>query len=645
MNKKLRRIISLGTLILIIFAVGCTFLNSNDSENTLLDVFSEKFTDNNKKVSMFLASDTPTIEVISNLETFETIVLPRGINVFKVGNIIKVERVVDIPKTVIEPEADVETDVKTSDESLEISGDINTENEDVNTDNAPTPSTVDETPIETYTVEYFKIEYKNELDEIKTVYVEPNFLVETEDSIVKEKEMFVRTSAHLYSEDKDTLLNLIEKGTKLEVLGYDIFDNSTGLVKWYKVKVSGEETQGFIRGKYLVNTEENALAIFNENNIMDIHNKRGNTFGAGHANQLDFFPREKGNFEDNIMPKEVNALYISSGSIYNADKYIEVAKNTRINAFVVDIKDNSTPAYPAEAMKKYSPTNYEYAQKYFNTQEVYAEGVKKLKDAGFYVIGRITVFKDYYYVQDHPERSITDTRTNKPFLHNNTHWPSPYQRDVWKFNVELAKESVEKFGFNEIQFDYIRFPDRTQNAERDGTINFRNTYNETKSQAIQRFAMYAVDELHELNVYVAGDVFGESAHTYVTAYGQYWAAQSNVLDVISPMSYPDHFDKNNYDIQYPWLEPYRLISIWSSMAVSRQTEIPTPAIIRPWIQSHDATKYPAKKYGAAEISAQLNAYYDKGITGGYMTWWSSSSIEGYQSEKEAYMKDYRKTEN
>ena len=52
-------------------------------------------------------------------------------------------------------------------------------------------------------------------------------------------------------------------------------------------------------------------------------------------------------------------------------------------------------------------------------------------------------------------------------------------------------------------------------------MDFRNEYDEEKAQAIQRFVMYATDELHKLNVYVSVDVFGESAYTYVTAYGQY----------------------------------------------------------------------------------------------------------------------------
>lgn len=581
---------------------------------------------NDEKVMMYLGAEQAVVNVISNIDTMERVEIIRGTEVKRVGDILEFEKRVEEP---------INTNSKSEEDSLseELLNEEN-QNTDIEENN-------DNKTFKTYILKCYKIEYKNENNEIKVGYVEPEFLVKTKEEVVMEKVAFVRTPTHVYSADKKYLVELADKGSKLDILGYDDFDNITGTVKWYKVKLADGGKEGFIRAKYVINNEKDAMLVYNKNNIMEIHSKRGNVYNAGAAEDLDFFPRKKGKFENNKMPDEVNALYINSGAIKNADRYIEVAKGTRINAFVVDIKDNGTPAYPADAMKTYSPTNYEKAKQYFNTEEEYAEGIKKLKDAGFYLIGRITVFKDEYYVKDHPENAITNTSTNSPYLHNNTYWPSPYVRDVWKFNIELAKESVKKFGFNEIQFDYIRFPDRTLKAEKSGIIDFKNKYQETKSQAVQRFAMYAVDELHDMNVYVSGDVFGESAHQYVTGYGQYWGALSNVLDVISPMAYPDHFSPGNYGFDYPWLYPYKLMNYWSEVAMARQTEIPTPAIIRPWIQSHDAGRTPSKKYGANEISEQLKGYYAAGINNGYMTWWSSSSIEGYMNEREAYKKAYK----
>ena len=123
--------------------------------------------------------------------------------------------------------------------------------------------------------------------------------------------------------------------------------------------------------------------------------------------------------------------------------------------FVIDIKDNTTPAYNSPVMKEYSITNYNHA---LNDYETYKGYVKKAKDAGLYVIGRITTFKDSYYVEDHKETAIKNSSTGDPFSHNGSYWPSAYNRDVWEFNVSLGVEAVKEIGFNEIQFDYVRFP-------------------------------------------------------------------------------------------------------------------------------------------------------------------------------------------
>ena len=245
------------------------------------------------------------------------------------------------------------------------------------------------------------------------------------------------------------------------------------------------------------------------------------------------------------MPDKVYALYLNGTKevLSKVDQYIALAKDTKINAFVVDIKDNESPRYASEIMKAYSKTNYEHAS---NSVSEYQSAISKLKDAGFYVIGRITVFKDKYYADDNPDTAIGDTRTGQPFYYSKTYWPSPFSRKVWEFNVNLAKEAVSLMKFNEIQFDYVRFPDRALSYEKQGIMDFKNTYNESKAQAVQQFLMYACDELHKLNVYVSADVFGESAHNYVTAYGQYWPAISNVVDVISAMPYPDHFNQYEY---------------------------------------------------------------------------------------------------
>ena len=367
--------------------------------------------------------------------------------------------------------------------------------------------------------------------------------------------------------------------------------------------------------------------------------KMGDSLGGGNANNLDYYPYEKPKFKNNVMPDEVRALYINSGAVKNIDEYIKFAKENNINSLVIDIKDNTTPAYNSPVMKEYSKTNYDKA---LNSYEDYKKYVKSAKEAGLYVIGRITTFKDSYFVEDHKEVAIKSS-DGTPFSHNGSYWPSAFNRYVWEFNVELAKEAVKEIGFNEIQFDYVRFPDRTTKLEREGVINLNNTYNEEKAQALQAFVMYACDEIHELGAYVSIDVFGESASNYVTAYGQFWPAVSNVADAISGMPYPDHFNPHDYGIsEVVWTVPYKLLTAWGSYVSDKQAIIPTPAVVRTWIQAYNTTKTPSVVYDATKVSEEISALYDSGLTGGYMTWNSGSNLAKYKEISNAFKKEYNR---
>lgn len=472
-------------------------------------------------------------------------------------------------------------------------------------------------------------------------YIEDTNLVSNADEVVLEKKIYVRSATSILATDgSKKILGLAKKGDELEVTDYDQV-NENGEVEVYTVKVG--EQEGLVYGKYMSYAKETAVLNYMADTYDPIHSKIKNTYGGGEAIELDFYPNEKVEFENNKMPDSVYALYLNCGSsvINNIDAYIEFAKTTNINAFVVDIKDNETPAFPAKTFEALSPTNYKHA---INSYETYKNAITKLKEAGFYVIGRITVFKDSYYVSDHPEAAILNKNTGQPYLHNGSYWPSAYNRDVWYFNLSLAKEAVEEFGFNEINFDYVRFPDRMNSVA--NIVDLKNTYNESKAQAIQRFVQYAKDFLHELNTYISIDVFGETTNgTYTTAYGQYWPAISNVADVISGMPYPDHFAAGSYGLSKPWNEPYKLMNYWGKYAYDRQQETPTPAKVRTWIQAYDVMKYVDSNgisYGAKQIEDQVRGLYDAGITDGYITWLSNSNLTKYKSQAAAFSIDYRK---
>ena len=474
--------------------------------------------------------------------------------------------------------------------------------------------------------------------------VEEGALVDSLKLSVQEKSLFVRTPASIIDDTTCAhICGLARKGADVEILGHDRIDGR-GRVHRYKVRCGGWE--GYVFGKYLTADRAEALGSYLPEVYDTIHAKVRNPFGAGEASGCDYFPVEKPSFPDNVRPETSYSLYLNNSPVTlgKIEEYIALAKQSLINTFVIDIKDNECPAYKADAMKLYSPTNY--ARAGAKQEQAVRHAVERLHEEGFYVIGRITCFKDTYFVKDNPDAAITEKATGEPLFYNNARWPSAFDRKVWQFNVELAKEAVRKFGFNEINFDYVRFPDRMLKIE--DTIDYHDKYGETKVQAIQRFVQYACDEIHETGAYVSVDVFGESAMPgYTTAYGQYWPAISNVVDVICGMPYPDHFANRYFGIDKPWNHPYRTLRAWGRRVEARQSEIPTPAVPRTWIQAYHVMKHVDPNgidYDAGNVELEIRALFDAGLTGGYITWMSTSSLDKYTNQLPAFCIDYIKEE-
>ena len=177
---------------------------------------------------------------------------------------------------------------------------------------------------------YIKIKYNDDY-----YLINQNNLTDNKDDIVKEKELYVRTNLTVYKDSTSSkILSYIKKGEKIEIIGFDRV-NENGVVNRYKIKYKNIE--GYVYGKYLVNTKEEADKVYDNNGLQEYLAKMGNNLKGGTASELDYYPYEKPKFKDNKMPSEVRALYINSGAVKNIDKYIEFAKNNNINAFVIDI--------------------------------------------------------------------------------------------------------------------------------------------------------------------------------------------------------------------------------------------------------------------------------------------------------------------
>ncbi|MCQ2154467.1 MAG: putative glycoside hydrolase [Bacteroidales bacterium] len=458
------------------------------------------------------------------------------------------------------------------------------------------------------------------------------------------KEIYAREACTiLRSSDGEEIAGLARKGEALLVLrpAFSFISDTTN-VRIYKVR-TGKGIVGYVLPKYLTYDKEEAGRRYMAEKYDSLHRAAIDRFHGGTPLGCDFYPKEKPVFENNRMPQVCYSLYItaSPASLRKMDEYIALAKTTCINTFVIDIKEDGVPGFKADAMKKYCPSAYASAG---DNEELYRSVVEKIHAAGYWAVGRIVTFKDYHFTKDHPECALWDKVNDEMLLHNKSHWPSAFCRKVWEYNAALACEAVEKIGFNEINFDYVRFPDRLNSLE--GSIDMRNSYGESKIQAIQRFVAYAADQLHSHNAYISIDVFGESANPgYTTPYGQYWPAISNVADVICGMPYPDHFSNGYYGINKPWNHPYEILKAWGQRVQDRQAETPSPAIVRTWIQSYHVLRFVDRNgidYNAENMTKEIRGLYDAGLTGGYTTWLSSGSLESYRSKADAFRIDYYK---
>ena len=343
---------------------------------------------------------------------------------------------------------------------------------------------------------------------------------------------------------------------------------------------------------------------------------------------LDFTEKTKKEYKDNKRVK-VRGLYVSAHSVAlkgRLDELIELAKKNNINAFVIDIKgDYGELTFPmSDEINKYTKS----ANKNPIIKEI-EPVIKKLKDNGIYTIARIVSFKDTIYAKENPDKIIVYKDGGKAFTNSDgLVWVSAYDKNLWEYNVTVAKEAA-KVGFNEIQFDYVRFP-ASNGGKLDKVLNYRNTDNMTKAEAIQKYLNYAKKELSPYNVYISADIYGQvGSSSDDMSLGQFWEAVSSEVDYVSPMMYPSHYGKGVYGLAVPDANPYKTIYHSTKDSINRNNNISSPAIIRPWIQAFTATWVKGHiNYGPNEVKEQIKAMKDLGVDE-YILWSATNRYENF----------------
>lgn len=341
---------------------------------------------------------------------------------------------------------------------------------------------------------------------------------------------------------------------------------------------------------------------------------------------LHYAPVPKPSYEGNPRV-DARALYISLNVLSSSrfDDLLKLLDETELNALVIDYKDDVGWLITKSATAaRLVPAANEKA-KYNDISDL----VKKLKAKNIYLIARIVTFKDPMFAKAHPEKAIMNRGTGKVFQsEDGLSWASPHDRDFRDYNLGIAKEAATA-GFNEVQFDYIRFPDVPRTMD----LDYRNPGGISKAQAIQSFLLEARRELAPLKVYVAADVFGLVTVTKDDMrIGQFWEAVSNAVDYICPMIYPSHYANNSYGLAVPDQFPYELIDRSLRDALKRNRAMETPAQIRPWLQSFTASWVKGHiTYTPAQIKAQIKAAANNGVRS-YLMWHPSGKYNaaGYK---------------
>lgn len=344
-------------------------------------------------------------------------------------------------------------------------------------------------------------------------------------------------------------------------------------------------------------------------------------FNRGEPSENVYLPEGKACYSYYITPMESKGIYIPCKKLGQLDDYIELAKQTQINCFVIDVKDDygyltfktdSEILNEAGCIKKQPPIE--------NIDEV----ITRLNEAGIYTVARVVAFKDNVYSMRYPDSAVKNTLGETYVTSSGDRWLDPYDKGNWEYILEICEEA-RRHGFKEIQFDYVRFHE----SMNEKTVILKS--GQPKIDIITEFVRYMSEILHRENVKVSADVFGAVVLSDLDAsiVGQDFVAMSKYLDYISPMVYPSHYAEGTFGIDYPHLNAYQMILKTMELGEKKLAQGGgNMAKIRPWLQDFTLSKEPYLLYGPKEIKEQIQGANDAGV----MDWLFWNSAGNYTKE-------------
>ena len=321
---------------------------------------------------------------------------------------------------------------------------------------------------------------------------------------------------------------------------------------------------------------------------------------------------------------KVKGIYISSKVAGSSlmQKIIDRIDQTELNAVVIDILDDQGRIEYAMSGDMVS----EIGSAEQTIPDIQAL-MRSLKEHNIYSIARIVTFRDPYLENVKPE--WLNHNADGTVFHDNSGmtWINPYNRDAWEYKVQVAEQCAD-VGFDEIQFDYVRFC--TEKGMNSVVYSDEETGGMDKTDIITEFVRFAADRLAAKNVFMSADVFGTIIGSYVdtVSVGQDYPVMAGAADYMCPMIYPSHYGNGNFGLDVPDTHPYESIlgacnASKKDLALEYQDGV-HQAKVRPWLQGFTASYLSSYiHYGAAEVRQEIQAVYDAG----YDEWliWNASN--------------------
>ena len=315
-----------------------------------------------------------------------------------------------------------------------------------------------------------------------------------------------------------------------------------------------------------------------------------------------------------LPPHPIRAAYLTYYGVADRgirQRVLDLVSRTELNAVVIDVKGDRGMIPYRTAVQAAIDAG---AQGPVIIKD-FEEQLAAWKAQGIYTIARIVAFKDNLRATTRPDLAIIDTRTGKPWIdRENLAWVDPFREENWDYLIAVAKEAVAK-GFDEVQFDYVRFPtDGKLSAARYSQVNNATT----RLPTIAAFLAKARRELGPTGAFLGADVFGYTAfNSNDTDIGQRIEELSAHLDYMCPMVYPSGYHLGIPGVRNPMKNPYEVVK--ESVRLTRQRSQNPAMQVRPWLQDFKDYAFDKRIFGPGEVSAQIRAANDAGASG-WMLW-------------------------